>query len=70
MTVFVSLVLLSPQNDRDYCCGFIGRDNNILINVFYFNCAFADLSDSNLNEQKGSHKALLKELCGRLVNQC
>jgi hypothetical protein len=26
MSDVVSLVLLSPQNERDYCCGFIGRD--------------------------------------------
>jgi hypothetical protein len=42
----------------------------IIINVFYFNCAFADPIGSNLNKQKGSHNALLKKLDGRLVNQC
>jgi hypothetical protein len=26
MTLLVSLVLLSPQNERYYCCGLIGRD--------------------------------------------
>jgi hypothetical protein len=41
----------------------------IIINVFYFNCAFADPIGSNLNKQKGSHNALLKELGGRLINQ-
>jgi hypothetical protein len=42
----------------------------ILINVFYFNCAFADPIGSNLNKQKGSHNALLIEQGGRLINQC
>jgi hypothetical protein len=42
----------------------------IIINVFYFNCAFEDPIGSNLNKQKGSHNALLKELGGRIVNQC
>jgi hypothetical protein len=30
MNLFVSLVLLSPQNERDYCCGLIGRDRIFL----------------------------------------
>jgi hypothetical protein len=41
----------------------------LIINVFYFNCAFADPIGSNLNKQKGSHNGLLKELGGRLVSQ-
>jgi hypothetical protein len=31
MSAVVSLVLLSPQNERDYCCGFIGRDRVCLM---------------------------------------
>jgi hypothetical protein len=46
------------------------HDQVIIINVFYFNCAFADPIGSKLNKQKGSHNALLKELDVRLVNQC
>jgi hypothetical protein len=42
----------------------------IIINVFYFNCAFTYPIGSNLNKQKGSHNALLKEMGGRIVNQC
>jgi hypothetical protein len=41
----------------------------IIINVFYFNCAFADPICVNLKTQKGSHNALLKELGGGLVSQ-
>jgi hypothetical protein len=31
MPAVVSLVLLSPQNERDYCCGSIGRDRVCLM---------------------------------------
>jgi hypothetical protein len=31
MSAVVSLVLLSLQNERDYCCGFIGRDRVCLM---------------------------------------
>jgi hypothetical protein len=44
-------------------------ESPIIINVFYFNCAFTDPIGSNLNKQKGSHNALLKEMGGRLVSQ-
>jgi hypothetical protein len=33
MSDVVLLVLLSPQNERDYCCGFIGRDRLCLMKI-------------------------------------
>jgi hypothetical protein len=33
MPAVVSLVLLSPQNERDYCCGFFGRDRVCLMKI-------------------------------------
>jgi hypothetical protein len=39
MSDVVSLVLLSPQNERDYCCGFIGRDRVCLMKIHLFDVA-------------------------------
>jgi hypothetical protein len=41
----------------------------LIINVFYFNCAFTDPIGSKQNTQKGIHNALLYNLGGRPVSQ-